>query len=196
MKEEFKSDHWKDFSQRYQGTYGWYEREDKGKLLVYLAKVDEDNLTFQDESGFKYYARPDKDNYFTFIPVERGCYNFETNEVVVVRRHPARQWKRGLCSENTIIQRLSDNQNLGVGFKVLDSIFTPKPNTALERFKAHRDCNVAFDRTLAHVNGKLYIYNNVIGEYKTGGFHLSNALFKQEVEDVVKRNNLNIMVYA
>lgn len=196
MKEEFKSDHWKDFAQRYQGTYGWYEGSDSGRILVYLNKVSEDRLSFLDKKGLAYFARPDQNNFFTFFPVEKGCYNYGEDDVISVRRHPARQWKRGLCQDNTTIESLSTKGNIGVGFDVLEHIFTEKPNRALERFKAAGIGNVAFNRTLAHVNGKLYIYNNVIGEFKNGIFQLDNPLFGQEVEDVVKRHQLQVSVVA
>lgn len=196
MKEEFKSDGWKDFSQRYQGTFGFFERENAPRLLVQLVKVGETQLTFTDKAGMSYFANPDRGNVFSFIPVERGSYNFGS-DVVMCSRVPARQWKRGLCIENTHIQSLSDGSSLPVDFTTLEIMFPVKEGRSsipLERFKATLSGNVAFDTMFSLVNNRLFLYEREIGTYTNHLFTLTNHLFKQEVTDLITRHQLPISV--
>ncbi len=196
MKEEFKSDGWRDFAQRYQGTFGFYERENKARLLVQLVKVSETQLTFTDKTGLKYFANPDKGNVFSFIPVERGCYNYGA-DVVTCKRVPARQWKRGLCPENTNISSLREKRSLPVDFTTLEIMFPVeegRSSTQLANFKAYLAGNVAFDNMFSLVENKLYLYDNLIGTYGMRTFTLTNHLFKQEVNDLVTRHQLPITV--
>lgn len=194
MKEEFKSDFWSDFRQRYQGTYGWFEKDNHEKLLVYLRQVDEDRLSFQDKDGFKFTANADQGNTFTFIPVVRGCFNYGENGVVVTRRLPARMWKRGVCDENTSIFSLDKQRALSVTFPTLEGVFGNKPNTAFARFKQTLTGNAAIDNVFSVVGDGLYLYENRIGEYANREFTLTSDLFQQEVNDLVNRHHFPIIV--
>jgi hypothetical protein len=189
MKEEFTSSWWKDFHQRYESTYGWYEKENKEKLLVYLAKVSEDQLTFLDKLGVAHYANPDKGNVFTFIPVEKGCYNYG-NSVVATQRVPARQWKRGVCPANTRITDLASGGHMPLNFTSLELIFLPQKNENLEKFKKTGHGNVAFTNCLALANNNLYVYQHKIGKLEDNTFKVDNEVFVQEVKDMVARCGL------
>lgn len=194
MKEEFKSDFWNDFKQRYQGTYGWFEKANQSKLLVYLRSVEEDRLSFQDKDGFKFTANADQGNTFTFLPVVRGCFNYGPDGVVVTRRNPARMWKRGMCDENTSIFSLDTQRSVGVNFTTLEEIFGDKPNTALARFKQTYTGNVAIDPVFSVVGDGLYLYENRIGDYANREFTLTSDLFQQEINDLVTRHHFPIIV--
>ena len=194
MKEEFNSAYWSDFRQRYQGTYGWWETDKKERLLVYLREVGEERVIFQNKDGFKFTAIADQGNSFTFLPVVRGCFNYLDDGVVVTRRRPARMWKRGVCEENTDIISLATGKTLGVNFQTLEGIFGDKTNTALARFKQTLTGNAAIDNVFSVVGNKLFLYENQIGSYANREFTLTSDLFQQEVNDLVNRHHLPIIV--
>ena len=165
MKEEFKQSGWNDFKQRYQGTYGWYEKENGTRMLSFLAAVHETELVFLDEMGCKFKANPDKGNVFTFLPIERGCYNYGETDVIISRRVPQRMWKRGICQDNTYILSLARREAVAVDFPVLREMFIEKPNERLEEFKHSLEGNLVFNKMFALVNYNLYLYENIPGVY-------------------------------
>jgi len=192
MREEFKSDTSKDFAQRYQGTYGWYEKEDGNKILVQLTSIKESVLTFKDINETTYTALADKGNNFHFIPVEKAVYNIEDG-VVYVQRVPNRMWKRGLCDENTNFKLLTEN---GVGvhvinnFKLIESCFGKKSTDAVTKWLLDRKNPVAFDTIFSVVGKSLFVYDKIIGEVKGNVFVLSSNLFEQEISDLMRYQKL------
>jgi len=197
MREEYKSEEWADFRQRYEGTYGWYEREEgKSPLLVRLDVVRENSLSFVDASGFIYTAIPDKGNNFQFIPVERGVYNLN-NDVVFCQRIPARQWRRGMCQANTAFVSMTGTQKYtGPSFPLLEQIFNPKPGakTVLDNFMKSFEGIAALNHTFSIIKNNVHCFNIVIGSYTKGQILLDDKLFCQELNDLVRDMHLPIRV--
>lgn len=188
MKEEFVEEHWKDFQQRYQGTFGWFEKSAGNQVLVSLVKITPEALSFNDKAGFKYTAHPDKGNIFTFLPVEKGVYLTEEHGVVYVSRIPQRQWKRGICIDNTSIHSLTTSQQCEVSFSLLESIFNQTPMLHVT------ENNRVFDRVFSTTRNKLFVYNKEIGSMDITSIVLQDRLFLQEVNDMVRNCHLPHMV--
>ena len=195
MKVEFKSEGYRDFAQRYIGTYGWYERKSGTPVLVKLTDLDEFNLYFQDKVGMKYKALADAGNFFSFIPVIKGCY-FYSGIPVLIKRIPAKQYRRGICDDNTSITAIGDNFALDVTFSIMESIFSGKLETGLEEFRTGYIGKVILDRMFVISFDKIYLYDIPIGNYNwtTRQIDMENSLFKQEVEDCIRDANLEIVV--
>lgn len=198
MKVEYNSDGYRDFSQRYSGTYGWLEREGKESLLVKLLEVDHASLKFMDKRGMEFFARPDMGNYFSFLPVVKGSYLYK-DDIVVVQRRPARQWKRGICEDNTSITKPSPvgefKDSLAISFEVLDEIFYPKPNFSVSIFRETRMGNVVlFNHQFSIYKGLIYVYDMCIGKYENGKFILNDGTFLQEIQDLITMNKLDMEV--
>lgn len=194
MKVEFTSEGYRDFSQRYSGTFGWLERKDKNPVLVQLQNVNSDELTFIDANRIEYFARSDRDNWFSFIPVKKGSYLYKDG-IVVVQRRPARQWKRGICEDNTTITTLGDKQPLSVTFDILSNIFSPQYNYTVEKFRSFKGGDlVLFNNQFSIYNNVMYLYDIPIGQYKEGKLVLESDVFQQEVKDVFMLNRVDVEV--
>lgn len=198
MKVEYNSDGYRDFSQRYSDTYGWLEREGKESILVKLLSVDHDSLKFMDKRGMEFFARPDMGNYFSFIPVVKGSYLYK-GDVVVVQRRPARQWKRGICEDNTSITipgPIGGFRNvLDISFDVLEELFYPKPNFSVPIFRETRKGDaVLFNHQFSIYKNLIYVYDQCIGNYESGKFVLNDGTFMQEVQDIINLNKLDMEV--
>lgn len=66
---------------------------------------------------------PDSDVEIQVVWPEVGLFNFE-NTVFFFRRFPQRQWKRGICTENTHITKLLIHypyNNIGISPQILES---------------------------------------------------------------------------
>lgn len=191
MKAEFLSDGWRDFHQRYRNTFGWFERKDGHPVLVKLTHIGEVSLEFTDESGFKYSAFADKGNFFTFLPVTKGCYLYD-NKVVTVERIPARQWRRGICEDNTAISDILGNY-YPIDFQVIKAIFTGQ-NVSVEQYKEAKKLPVLLNNQFHIEEMGMYLYNRRIGDFGGDTIILNEPLFKQELEDLMKQHQLPIRV--
>jgi len=195
MIEEFKNHGWKDFQQRYTGTFGWFKKEDGSQVLVNVGVCDGTTLVFNDASKMPYYAKADSGNEFTFIPTVKGAYQYK-DTVLVVLRIPARQYKRGICRENTQLYDLVRRTNLTPGFETLAAIFGPKDNSVLLQWCKDRNGVVCLDGVFSIVNDVVYIYNEPIGAYIMGKkmVTLHNDIFRQELVDVFTRLKVDVGV--
>lgn len=190
MKAEYTREGWRDFSQRYSGTFGWYEGKE-GPVLVRLESVDESSLYFKDVSGMGYTAHPSRGNVFSFLPVIKGSYLYD-GDVVVVERRPARQWKRGICIENTLIRNLKGNE-YEVGFPILQKLFSGEEDRSVLKFKNDGTLPMLLSNQFSV--GKdygIYLYNTLIGEVDLDNkkVKLEENLFQQEIEDLVTKHSL------
>lgn len=191
MREEFRSDTLSDFSKRYEGTFGWYEKESGDKVLVKLEAVREYCLTFIDELGMLYEALPDVGNTFEFLPVERGVYN-TSKGVVFLQRIPNRMWKRGLCSENTSFQLLKEGGVFAIegSFLIIEECFKQEQFTPPVDSSSTHSYEGAWDRMFSLVGVTLFLYNRIIGSLNGNVLTLNSPLFKQELQDLVRQKNL------
>ncbi len=189
MKEEFKGAGASDFKQRYQGTYGWYVKSDKSLHLVKLSSIGERACTGVDAAGMEYRFVADAGNEFSFLPVEKGLYLVD-DEVILVTRKPARQWKRGLCSENTVFTNLSTGRNQAVDFRTVASIFTK--DVKAPEYKAGTD--IVFRNYAAFVKDKVYVLELEVGTIKDKVITMSNGYFTQELSDIIRDFKLPLTI--
>lgn len=192
MKEEVVSHGYRDFQQRYLGTYGWYEKPDGTNILVQVFKVTSEKVGFVDENGGEYWALSDVGNVFSFLPVQRGLYYYN-GSIIYLQRVPARQYKRGICLENTSINNLTEDYRMDVSHALLQKVFGWQENPTLEKFKELPARDVLLNNMFAIIRKRVYLYDNVIGTYN-GRITLSNKLFKQELDDVIRDTGLNLFV--
>jgi hypothetical protein len=196
MKEEFKAAGWRDFAQRYENTFGWFITELGERKLVQLTDVTDAVLRFVSKEGMTYFAHADKGNVFEFIPVTKGVYQYG-EDVVYVCRKPARQWKRGLCHDNTLIQNLSYGGFIEVDFPIIESIYKDNDNVVLEKFREDMSpFNVALDNIFSINGNRLMLYGNNIGMFNREREEviLTSPIFKQEVKDLFRSLSMEVVV--
>jgi len=195
MIEEYKYEGWKDFQQRYGGTFGWFEKENGEKLLVQVSHCDASTVVFKDASKMDYYAKVDSGNKFHFIPVVKSVYQ-HGDSVLVVKRIPAKQYKRGICKENTQIYNLTSSSHVNISFENLATIFGPKDDKLLIQWCKERTGNICLDGVFSIVKNIVYIYDTPIGVYKAEErlVKLDVDVFKQELSDVFTKLQVDILV--
>lgn len=200
MKAEFKSNGWEDFRQRYSGTYGWFEREDKPPILVRVGHVDVESMVFEDDKGIKYTAHSDKGNVFSFIPVIRGMYKCQ-GEITYVQRIPARMYKRGVCEDNTSMMSIYTGSMPVTFASILDMV-----NTSIE-YELHKlkgmltskqDVdNILLSRQFSIKRNDVYLYDNLIGSITSPNtIMLNSPLFTQEITDIFNANKIDMDVQS
>ena len=183
-----------DFQRRYMGTYGWLVEGDK-KSLVYIHKTDEEHVYFRMDGDLTYHARRDSGVQFEFIPVNRGWFNTHDNTgVYYMRRYPARQWKRGICTNNTQIWMAHQNGYVPyeLTWKVLESIFKIgfDPHNPTDISKRP----VALSKDFAIIGDTLWFNDKSVGTVNYNEITLENTLIEQELRDLIRRRNYNLVV--
>jgi hypothetical protein len=198
MREEFTSSNSKDFGQRYVGTFGWFEKPDGGKVMVLVGSISKEYVTFYDKNNFEYTAKADMGNVFSFLPVQKGLYEYQ-DDIVFISRVPARQWKRGICLDNTSVRSFNRGlSQIDFSYNLLEKIFGENEDTLLQKFKENYSGNLLLGRSFVIYNNLCYIYNNIIGSYSptTTTIYLTNSLFLQEITDILRMKNLPLLVTA
>lgn len=195
MLDTLTHENFRDFSQRYQGTYGWLVGDDKNKVLVYIRKVTEDRVVFMDVTAREFHANAGQDVQFEFLPVTRGWFYNEEGEMVLLSRRAARQWHRGICMANTNMAVVRKNRLYAIEYnlKQLKSVFEPT-----KKYPYQAAQNSIWSKQFATVDGVLYLYDKPIGKFdpanKVVVLDKIGEFLRQEIMDVINRNNFGVDV--
>lgn len=172
MFEKFTSQNSETFKQRYEGTFGFFRNEKKGRMLARLDSVGDTTVRFSDERGAEFSLNIDaeKDVGFEFIPPKSNWYNSSDGFTYLVQRVAARQWQRGISAKNILIYRFEKNGALlgqRVDFARLSAIFNKKitPLEAVERMVKNEPLAISNQFALSH--GGVYLYDSLVGKYST-----------------------------
>lgn len=195
MLDSFTSDNFRDFGPRYQDTYGFLQTPGQPKRLVYIADNDERAVYFRmQDGGMNYHAIRDTGVQFEFIQVNRGFFMGASGKTYLLTRVPARQWKRGIGTNNTSVQQLTagglDRVKLSIT-SLTDIYVNP---IKVDKSNINKFNIFPLSRHFAICESQLYFYNANIGtvDKAKGTITLNNYIeVKQELTDVINRNGLS-----
>ncbi len=191
MKDTLTRENAHDFSQRYAQTYGWLINENK-RDFVYITEVGGNACYFTKGSDVLYHAVIDSNVFFEFIPVDKGWFNTNDGKLIFLQRHPARQFKRGIAEGNTNAFT-PDNRVTKLSYKLLSTIFVDGfdnwAHTDLSKIGAISKHFAVTDK-----EGTIMMYNAPIGKFINGVIVLNDDLFKQELQDTLRRKNIDVKV--
>jgi len=185
---------YRDFHQRYRGTFGWLLNKDK-EIPVFIRDVSETTVSFQGLSGEEYFAYADKQVMFKFLPLKRRITMGADGTVYSISRRPARQWRRGVCADNTFIYKLTHAGPTGCRIDV--GTIANIINGSSEKV-ANKQVVLLSDQ-FAIVHNLVYLYEYAIGRLDgtTGNITIVDTKFdqfKQELRDLIRDNKLNYKV--
>lgn len=201
MFEKFTSANHRDFQQRYHGTFGFFTRNNR-KLLVMIQEINQHHVEFVDEEGLTYKLKADSEDEgtgFTFIVPKSYYHNTSDGIPLLVRRIPARQYSRGICSKNTAIESINGTA-YPVTFEILKKLYCEKVEVgaALVAAKSTKmpAAGIAISPQFAvGINTKvLKCFNMRIGTVDWSDVFTitldDSDMWRQEVVDALKRSNL------
>ena len=194
MIDTYTSSNHQDFNARYAGTYGWLlnDEDPDRKDFVHLVEADGTQLHFDMGGSIVYNSKIDSGVRFQFIPVNRGWFTGVNDEVVFLERIPARQWKRGISSNNTSIRSSISLSGIRLSYKVLHSIFM-KDDHPPEYREGKAFC-ISRHFAINEVNS-VFCFNVNIGSLRDGVITLNSQLaVQQELRDALRRVNLPFTV--
>lgn len=198
MFEKFLSVNAGDFRQRYQGTYGFYSRGGK-KKLVRLSSVDVDRgvVRFEDSSNaeFSLNSNASEEVGFEFIS-PKACWHNTKQGAYMIRRIAQRQYQRGISESNTQIISGNTMGACYINFDVLSAIFETPATIKEASEKGH---SFALSDQFFIGKDRMWCFNQAIGTHtKTGNIFkvdLTDAvMWGTEVRDAFRRANLEAVV--
>jgi hypothetical protein len=189
-----------DFKQRYQGVFGYLLVESK-RTLVYIHQVSGTKVTFRDKDGTEYFAMANAPVTFEFQPVMRGMVNTPEGVHLLVRV-PARQYKRGICTENTRAYTMNNNGTWRMAtfdfnevvFNVLSSTISYKEAADLWFNKKIKAVALSPRFGITPRNEVLF-HDIVIGTVTDDTILLKKTIVFQELSDLINRNNYPLKVH-
>lgn len=177
MFEKFTSEGGGTFRQRYLNTYGFFNNRESKKppLLVKLVEFTGNNhstVCFEDIHGARYHLHADStsDIGFDFAPPEKRWYPHYIYGAVLGARKPVKQYSKGLCDNNYILQYLDEKylkfNSLEINFKEAENILQPKIKTiqlSLKEWVSSQTLPHTYYVTnqlviCKHPNGRLFVY--------------------------------------
>lgn len=123
---EFTSSNWQDIRKYYEGTYVKFT--EFGDRLFYISQVRPDGISGMDDeqTAFEMYLSDAAPYTVNFTLPHKATFQWK-DSVYLLQRIPARQYRRGLCSDNTMITNVATGTSVDVGFQSLKA-FVSKPS--------------------------------------------------------------------
>ena len=117
---EFKRENWKDIERYFHGT--WVKFQEYGDTLFYISRVRPDHVagTTDTDTEFLMELHDDQPYVVEYVLPHRAVFQYG-NRAAMIRRIPAKQYRRGLCSDNTSCFYPDTNSPIDIGKKVLQA---------------------------------------------------------------------------
>lgn len=173
-----------DFSQRYSNTWCWYVDGNK-KTLVRITRVNVQRVEFVDKDGWEFKANVDGGAVFEFSQVPSGWYIDQEEKPWLFQRRPARQWKRGICEQNTYTYTIVNDRLILVDL-------TPQSLLSLEN--AGKTNSSVLSKFFCVTDSRVYCLNSMIGVREGNKISMLKPQFKQELSDAIRRSKNNYQI--
>lgn len=197
MFDKFLSANARDFSQRYQGTYGFFRNKEEKPWLAKITAV-EGTVTFINKAGVPFELAPDRpdDIGFQFIPPRSGYFN-TTFGTIYVKRVAARQFQRGISDRNTQLFLLQEDwgfKQLPVNFQWLEAVYDSSITvaTAYRKFLEGSLFSVAINNQFAIDKQVVRVYEHEVGSIEEIAPNMlklnlkDKSLFRTEITDALR----------
>lgn len=169
MFEKFTQANARDFRQRYEGTYGFFRKEDKSRVLTRLDSISDSVCIFSDARGveFRLNADAEKDIGFEFLPPKSCWYNSSDGNVYLVSRAAARQFQRGISPKNTVIYKLVNNtiMPMRIDFANLEAVYSKAVAPAASVERLNKGNPFAISKQFALSKQLVFLYETPVGTF-------------------------------
>jgi len=181
---------WRDIDRYYRDT--WVKFQEFGDRLFYINNVSAETVTGKDQDGdeFVVYLTEELPYTLSYVLPHRAVFQYK-GDAFILQRMPARQYKRGLSSENTMVKRVNDGKQVDLRTEYLIAYVNKQPSTTLR--------SALFDSTKnkSCVLGGRFSYDR-LGQYllvdskPIARFYRDNltfrglSLFRTELEELIR----------
>lgn len=193
-------ENWRDIARYFQDT--WVKLEGYGDTLFHVEHVNQTRMagTTQDNDYFEIELHNHQPFNLNYVLPHKAVFQYG-KRAVILQRTPAKQFKRGLSSENVAVSFTDSGTMLGLDISVLKA-YTAKQNYRSfgEAFskKGTKDLSVALTPRMSCVRatGRIYIDTTHIGDYNrdTNVITLGIKKFLPEIRYHIEKHRDNIGV--
>ena len=123
---DFVHSNWRDIQKYYENTYVKFS--EFGDKLFYINYVDPNKVAGVDDenTAFELFLSDSAPYMVNYLLPHKAVFQWK-DSVYLLQRIPARQYRRGLCSDNTMITNVATGTRLDIGFNSLKA-FVGKPS--------------------------------------------------------------------
>lgn len=123
---DFVHSNWRDIQKYYENTYVKFS--EFGDKLFYINYVGPDKVAGVDDenTAFELFLSDSAPYTVNYLLPHKAVFQWK-DSVYLLQRIPARQYRRGLCSDNTMITNVTTGTRLDIGFNSLKA-FVGKPS--------------------------------------------------------------------
>jgi hypothetical protein len=192
------SSNWEDIRRYFSDTYVKFK--EYGDRLFFIQHVDPSVISGydEDEVRFDLYLSDSKPYTLDYILPSKATFQYK-NQAYMLHRIPARQYRRGLCQDNTNIIRLHDGQKMPIDFDILKA-FVNKPvySTLGQALKATKGTHTISSRMWYNTaNNQLFLDLKRVGIYdKANETLMLSPVLHEDVAKLMSSSNENIKVVS
>lgn len=199
---QFKSENYDDIKKYYLGTY--IKVKEYGDLLFRIDRVERTSVSGQVEDGreFVLYMNQDDPYEIDYVLPHKSFFQFG-KDACQLYRIPARQYRRGLCGDNTRIARVEEGGKQerldGLDFESLKAFVAKQPFVTLSK-AVSKECNdfnsvVLTPRMMYHRGRKsIYIDFTEVASVQGNVVTMKHPIFKAEVYNFLNKSSESFVV--
>lgn len=197
----FSTDNYDDINRYYRGTYVKFK--ETGDRLFYIRDVGPQRVTGTDEEGTEFELFLNHDDPYEVDYVLPHKSYFQLNKrACMLQRVPAKQYRRGICGENTRLTALGKTGNLvqvEIGFDALKAFVSKQafPSIKTVLTMKNKPLSVAISPRFAFVPETGQIYTDQLAvavvSKKDNRVTVTREIFRPEVTQFVSDLNMEIV---
>lgn len=182
---------WRDIERYFSGTFVKFREH--GDRLFYIDRVRETEITgtCEGDDPFIVYMHNDHPYELDYVLPRKAVFQYK-NDALILQRMPARQYRRGLCDDNTRITKTTGGDRLPLSFTLLSAFVTKQkyfnPEEALfGKTGARRSLALSNRMSFDKQTARLLIDMTPIAQLdRDRGILQANGLFADEIKSVFK----------
>jgi hypothetical protein len=198
---QFNSHNWEDIQRYYRHTY--IKFKETGDTLFYIRDVSPSQVrgTDQDGTEFVLYLNEDEPYEVDYVLPNKSYFQY-AKRACMLQRIPAKQYRRGICSDNVRITGLSKTGGLvaiDVTFDTLKAFVSKQafPSMRTVLMQKSKPLSIALSPRFAFVpeGGFLFCDQTCVAQIdkKTKKVHIQHLIFKPEIEKLIEGAELEII---
>lgn len=198
---QFNTNNWEDIQRYYRHTYVKFK--ETGDTLFYVRDVRPDKVTGTDQDGTEFALHLNEDDpYEVDYVLPNKSYFQYAKRACMLQRIPAKQYRRGICSDNVRITGLSKTGGLvaiELSFDTLKAFVSKQafPSMRTVLMQKSKPLSIAMSPRFAFVpeGGFLFCDQTCVAQIdkKTKKVNILHPIFKPEIEKLIDGADLEIV---
>lgn len=197
----FNSQTYEDIHRYYRNTYVKFK--ETGDCLFFINQVSQNVVSGTDEDGtaFDLYLNNDDPYEVDYVLPNKSYFQY-AKRACMLQRIPAKQYRRGLCSDNvriTALTKTGGSQTMDISFEVLKAFVAKQAYPSIRTVLTQRPkpLSIALSPRFAYVPDAGVLFCDQLSvaiiDKKENTLKIIRSIFTPEIEKLVKGSDLDII---